>query len=330
MNSTHQLHKLSERELVSLCLQHQRSAWEEFFRRYSKVLKKAIRRTFIACGARDYARDIDNILDIHAVLVEKLYAKGALTKCPDPSGLPSWLIKISVNQTYDWLKKRGRIKNLPTEKEQQFLKRLSTPLGEDQDFTLEDIIEDEDSDLFRQLQQTYYQLYVECVIDQLADIKNITYRWILRLSILGQLALTDEELESLHIISPLQHNEFIERINSLESLLTEKERNRQDDLGRTVVYWHQLRVIEYKMTQLQKDIFTDHSLELMKLNKEWMEIETRKDAMLAGCHALPRPSNKEIAEIIGIPEEQCGNVSKYITRARDDLRKKMSAISDIQ
>jgi len=318
------LHNLPDADLIPLCLQHQRAAWEEFFKRYSPVISKTIRKTFIRCGVNYLAEDVDNIWDIHAILVEKLYAKGALNKCPDLSGLRSWLIRITINQTIEWLRERGRIKHLPLLKEEQLMRSLSTPLGEDQDFTLQDVIEDEDADLFAQLEQVASQLYAECVIEQIGTIDNITHRWILRLHILGQLSLSDAEIENLLSISPLQKNELYERIAVLESLLAEKEQQRQDELGKTVLYWHQLRNLESRISRLDQDTFTDHQQEINTLKQEWSDLEAKKTKLLSSCHALPKPSNKEIAELVGIPEDNCGNVSNYLVRAREALRNKIN------
>jgi hypothetical protein len=55
LNSHHPLHNLSDAELIPLCLQQQRCAWEEFFKRFSPVIRKAIRWTFIKRKARDLA-----------------------------------------------------------------------------------------------------------------------------------------------------------------------------------------------------------------------------------------------------------------------------------
>jgi RNA polymerase sigma factor (sigma-70 family) len=328
LTSYHQLQNLSDVELAAQCIQHQRTAWEEFFRRFSPLIKTTIRRTFIKCKVRDLAEDIDNILDIHALLVEKLYAKGALKQCTDLSGLRSWIVRITANQSIDWLKQRGRIKHLPLRVEEQLMQSLSAPLGEDQGFSLQDLVEDEDADLFFQLEQVASQLYAECVIEQIGKIENVKNRWILRLHIIGQLALSNTELEQLQSFSPFQGDELNDRISVLEDSLAEKEQVRQDDLGKTVLSWHQLRGIEIKIARLDMDTFSDHSQEIDELKKEWTEIGNRKMELLSNCHTLPSPSNMEIAEIIGIPEKNCGDVSQYLKRAQTALRKKMDLLSE--
>lgn len=167
-------------------------------------------------------------------------------------------------------------------------------------------------------------MYVECVIDQIASIDNITHRWILRLHILGQLTLSDAELANLQTVSPLQRDALNNRISAIEASLAEKEQDRQDDLGKTVLYWHQLRSLEVKISRMDKDTFSDHKPEIDTLKQEWNDIENRKKKLLSSCHSLPKPTNREIAEIVGVPEEKCGNVSNYLVRARESLSNKMS------
>jgi RNA polymerase sigma factor (sigma-70 family) len=326
--SSEQLPDLTDKDLAALCLLHQRNAWEEFFKRFSPLIKKAIRRTFIRCGVRELAEDFDNIADIHAELVEKLYGKGILRKCSDLTGLRPWLIRITINQTLQWLVRRSRLKRLPQVQEEQLMRRLSAPLGEDQDFTLQDLIEDAGADLFQQLEQVACQHYTECVVDQIAALDNPTHRWTLRLSTLGQLSLSEAELAQLQALSTLDNHEIEERISALEDALAKKEQERQDTLGKAVLAWHQQRGIEVKITRLGKDSVTDHAAELAKLKEEWDSLEALKAKHLAASCDFPRPSNREIAELIGIPEEKSGNVSQYLVRARTSLRKKLRELSD--
>jgi len=318
---------LIDADLVRECLRHNRAAWEEFFKRFSPKIKKAVRRTFIRCYARELATNIDNIEDIHAELVEKLYGKGALRQCKDLTGLRPWLTRITINQTLQWLVRRGRLKRLPANQEEKFMRRLSDPLGEDQEFTLQDLIEDAGADLFLQLEQIACQQFAECVIDQIAILDNPSHRWTLRLSILGQLSLYDAELAQLQAYSPLDDDEVETRISSLEDVLADKEKERLDTLGKAVLVWHQQRGIEANIYRLGKDTTTDHKIELDELKVELDSLETLKAKHLAGSCEFPRPSNRDIADLIGIPEANSANVSQYLLRARASLRKKLRELS---
>lgn len=318
---------LNDANLARECLLQTRSAWDEFFRRFSPIIKKAIRRTFIKCGVRELADDIDNIEDIHALMVEKLYGKGMLRKCKNLDDLRPWLNRITINQSLEWLIHRGRLKRLPALQEEQLMRRLSAPLGKDQEFTLQDLIADEGANLFLQLEQVACQQYAECVIDQIAALDNPAHRWTLRLTILGQLCLSDAELAQLQVYSPLDDLDVEKRISSLEDTLANKEKERQDTLGKAVLAWHQQRSIEVNMTTLGKDTTTDHKDELDVLKVDWDSLETLKAKHLTSSCDFPRPSNRAIAELIGIPEEDSANVSQYLIRARTSLRKKLSKLS---
>ena len=314
---------LNDADLAKECLLHNRAAWEEFFLRFSPLMKMAIRRTFIKSGVKELAEDFDNIADIHAELVGKLYGKGILRKCKDLDGLRPWLVRVSINQTLEWLVHRGRIKRLPAIQEEQFMRRLSAPLTEDGELTLQDLLEDAGADLFLQLEQSACQQFAECLLDQLLEIKNLTLRWTLRLSILGQLSLSDEELYQLQTLSPLSDDVVEEKVSTLEESLFVKEKERQDILGKAVLAWHQQRIIEAKITRLTKENQADNAAEIAVLNAELASLDVLKAKHLAACAEFPSPSNWEIAELIGIPLEKKENVSQYLIRARKTLRRKL-------
>lgn len=328
MYSPAQLHTLPDSELVTLCLHQERRAWEEFFKRFSPLIKKTIYRMFIKFNKPALADNFDNILDIHAILVERLYAKGILNQCPEVSGIRAWLTRITANQTLDWLRTKGRIKNLPLEQTERVIKSLSTPLGEDDDSTtLEDLIEDERADMWVQLEQETVRRYTECVINQIGYIDNVTHRWILRLHILGQMAISEIELEQLGAVSSYSREELEAKLNDMETKLDQQVAERQETLGKAVLYWHQLRDIEIKTTRLGKDTFTDHSQQLEALKQEWQHLDRQRSAALAGSRSFPSPTNKEIADLLGIPETQCGNVSQYLKRARATLSRKIQTVT---
>lgn len=325
MPSHPSLNELSDADLAALCLLHQRAAWEEFFKRFSPVLKKAIRSTFNRCGAGELGEDIDVIMDIHAEIVEKLYAKGSLRKCLVLSGLHAWLISVAVNQTFGWLRQRGRLKNLPQLQVEQLMRSLDAPFGADPDFTLRDAIEDEGAAFDVQVHEVLTRLYLESLLDALDKIKSSTNRWILRLSILGKLSLSEDEVEKLQSISPLPPDQLRLYVSEVEYSLAERERERQKDFGKIVLCWHQMRRCEAKIASLLYGAPSDSIPEIEKLKQESIDIERMRNELIVGCRSLLRPSNLEIACIVGIPEEKCDNVSQYLKRARTALRREMVA-----
>lgn len=322
MRSDDSFHNSTDQELAVLCLQHDRTAWEEFFRRFSPLIKKAIRRTFIKYCARELASDMDNICDIHAAIVEKLYAKGVLHQCRDLSGLRAWIIRLSANQTLDWLKHRGRIKNSPAVDAENAVS-LSTTLGEDGQATLQDILEDMDADIWALRQMEAQRLYLDNVLEQLASLNNSTQRWILRLSILAQMSLAEQERAELEAFSPLGSTVLCRLLEEMESELAESEMKRQAALGRSVVYWHQLRRMEAQIAFLQRDPSNVNNQRIGQLVQECAELETLRNKAMKDGRVLARPSNRQIAAIVGILEEKCGNVSKYLERARETVRDKL-------
>lgn len=131
---------LSNEQLVQLCLEHNRPAWDEFFRRFIPDIIQAIRKKLISRDCLGLSDNQDVLWDIHKKIVEKLYGRGKLSKCENPSGIRGWLKTMAHNQTSDWLTEQGRKKRLPQRQTENAMGSLSTPLSEDTDLTVGDTI----------------------------------------------------------------------------------------------------------------------------------------------------------------------------------------------
>jgi hypothetical protein len=117
--------------------------------------------------------------------------------------------------------------------------------------------------------------------------------------------------------------DIINSIGEISDRLAVKEAERQDELGKAILYWHQLRDIEVKIARLYRDTTADHTTEIEAIRAEWSSVDSLRSNAIAVGSSLPKPSNKEIAELVGIPEGKCGDVSQYLKRAREALRKKL-------
>lgn len=101
------LAELEIEEIVERCLRHDQQAWSEFLRRYIPLIKRSIKTTLRRSGFPEY-EDIDVIDEIWIRIFEKLYKDNKLELCVNLAGIDAWLITISMNQTYDWLKNKTR------------------------------------------------------------------------------------------------------------------------------------------------------------------------------------------------------------------------------
>jgi len=216
-------------ELVRLCLQDNRQAWEEFFRRYIPLIKKAI--TGKVKGQYDAETCRDTIFKQIAI---GLVQNRLLEECRDLNGFSQWLVKISENCAISWLRAKGRLKRLPENAYTEGAISLSEPLDSESGVTLLDILEvsqEKDSELIPE---------AEKVLDSLESLSNWTQKWLLRLSVAGQYPLTYDEWKSLYTGSGCDKETFAELRAAIEQDLAAKEKKKQESATRSEILWHQV------------------------------------------------------------------------------------------
>ena len=75
---------IPDHELVRSCIESNRPAWEEFFRRFIPYIKKGIQGVLVVYGLQN---DQDILWDIHEKIAVKLIKNGILSQCSNPSGI---------------------------------------------------------------------------------------------------------------------------------------------------------------------------------------------------------------------------------------------------
>ena len=308
---------LSERALIDRCLKNERSAWDEFFLRHIPTIKGAIQKTLKVHGRLDAIYDEDVIWSVHERVVKKLCAEGRLSQCKDPDHVKSFLYTIAENQTIDWLRSRGRRKNLPERISEQAKVSLQAPLGTKSSTTLESLFEAE--------QETSSEIAegIERLLQDLSGLENEKYLWILRLSILLQMPLNEEEVVSLAGLSKWDSDGLGERLDTILKALELKEEKRIKDQGKAVLLWHEIQLLETKVKEIHKDPSPEAAGKALKLEMEIEEKEAKRKALLQSGSRHVRPSNGEIAEILRLPEDKVKQVSVLLIRAREMLRQKL-------
>ena len=115
-------------ELVCKCNRREESAWNEFFRRYETLVRRAVYYKINRMNSKVLMSEADDI--VQDVFLD-LWKGNKLTKLRDISKLKSWLVVVTINKTSSYRKRRAR--NL-------FLTRSLSECMTDDGFTLEDII----------------------------------------------------------------------------------------------------------------------------------------------------------------------------------------------
>lgn len=91
------IRSISEAELVNFCRAGRKSAWNEFFRRYTNLIKRQIIKVFVSRQHLDLARNPDVVRDIYLMIFDKLYFPKKINRTVLPSFFLILIFKFSFS-----------------------------------------------------------------------------------------------------------------------------------------------------------------------------------------------------------------------------------------
>ena len=311
------IESLEDAPLISLCLQQQRHAWNEFFRRFIPVLKKAIKKKLIQSGGLSLANDPDIIWDIHKDIVENLYTRGNLKKCLNPVGIRPWLREVATNQTIDWLRRHYAKKRNPERQAESNTISLQTPIQSAPNLTLEQTLESKTPSDDQNLP------CLPEILSNLDKIDNTKGFWAVRLSIISHLPLTEEDINNLANFNGHDVASIRTHLQRIEEYLEKKEHQKITADGRAVLLWHEIRRLENELTSKQNSLSCE-SQEIERLKTQILSKNQQREQLLRAGKKLCRPANDDIAILVGLPPEKADQISNILLRARESLQKKLA------
>ena len=96
---------MNESELIRLCLEKDKAAWDLFVRKYAKVVNWAVRKRLSIHNLRTNDQDISDLIqEVFLVIVQG----GKLSELKDPKMIPGWLAMIASNKTIDFIRRRAK------------------------------------------------------------------------------------------------------------------------------------------------------------------------------------------------------------------------------
>ncbi len=306
----------SDKELVERCQNDEREAWNEFFYRFIPDIKDAIIQRLRAFGhSQIFQQDI--VWQIHEQIVFDLIRDKKLKLCKDPSGIRAWLRTLASNRAVDWIRKYGAKKRLPERVSERTMLSLDTPIDQDNDLTLGDVIAAEPPS------NAEIQNYLASAVTEICATSEMRGLWVLRLSVLSQFPLCKEELVKLTGFSGFSMEELTSRLAKIMARLTvmEKKRNVAEQVA--ILYWYQIRYLEAICLDRSREASEQTQKELEALECRIREIAQLRHKHLRRAQRLCRPSNRDIATLVGISEENAANISTLLIRARSMLKKRL-------
>ncbi|MEI6206711.1 MAG: hypothetical protein WCP20_08015 [Desulfuromonadales bacterium] len=337
-SNSHNIQDIDDQELAEVCLTNAIDGWNEFFRRFTPLFIKTIRSTLESHAGRfsGLSPDDDLIWDIQEKLVIRFYKEGLLSRCDDPSGIRSWLKMIAKNQARDWLKHMSRLKELPRRHFEESLQSLDAALyedGDDASVTLHDSATStiDPDGAFAGIGSDEYKAYhlerqfVDTVQHLLLPLKhsekNSEQRsyWVARLSCMAPWQLEQDEIVALSYFNTLPLEETEKNIVRIAKDVERRESRRAASLGRAVAYWHTIRHYEARCNILLNDDSHKASILVDEFKRKISTLELQRQEALKIGLKIPRPSNRDIAELVGLPESQEAQVTVIFKRLRERL-----------
>lgn len=110
---------LTDNELIKRCLSDgDRSAWETFVRRYSRLIWNSIHKTFLSYSFQYTSEDVEDMYSaVFLSLVEKDFKKLKQFRGENSCAVSTWLTVVVVRMTIDFMRKDKRHHILKSDRE---------------------------------------------------------------------------------------------------------------------------------------------------------------------------------------------------------------------
>lgn len=343
---------LADQELVERCVAGDRMAWNEFFRRFTPLIRRTIHKVIQRSGYVGVTYQSKGRLDINTFsqheqkerpdpvdhsqeytlvsneaeeeiycnVVIKLY-NGGLSLCKNYKDVHPWLIVVAGNKALDWLKGRLTIDNRPEFEAEKSIRSLDEPLGDEGEDLLEAVLappDDDCSDLkIAEGTRNIKQETLRSVLKELLVLKNRKAYWILRLSILGEELLDEEEILALSAQIKRPVMETMEKIQSVWERVYEKKKKLERRLERGAALTTLLHSQENDLFHARISEPEDRIRELQEKCARTREL---RDKCLKESQIECRPSNREIVELLELADKEEKDISVILLRTRKRLK----------
>jgi DNA-directed RNA polymerase specialized sigma24 family protein len=304
---------LTNKQLIDQCLFNVDKAWNEFFRRFTPVIKNKIIRTLVAKDLSYRAFDKDTVHDIYLDVFKSVWLDKSIRGLTDPGKCEAWLKEISRNKTLDWIRSYNRKKNLAKKQAEESARSQSLPLNEDGSITLGDTISNDpqSSDLDDHNKMPGY-------LNEMGNLKPKEL-WALRIKVVFYDPLNRQEIDRLSQLVKRPVEEVAGQVNLIMEKLLEKNEIKEKD-GDSAGRLH--AIILHLQDSLLKNRFDsgfseeEHNRITDEINKKARRLELLRKSSTG----FIEPSNEEIAALIGISQEKAQGVSLLVHRARKKIK----------
>lgn len=321
-------------ELIILCRDYdQPEAWDEFFRRYTRLIKRSIIRKLLTNGLIKHVivgkgkkgekevfkyEDDDMVNDIFGEIYINLRVEKELKKLRDVEKINKFLSTLAKNETKDWIRHYFAQKNMPKVEAERNVVHLDSPTDNDAESDPHEIMDLENP--FNPPRLAATRLINEKVNRLEIQMKNLSEKqlWVMRLKLIGYIRLDEEEITELSRMTGKTADELSSQLSSLMDSFLEKRAEKEKHLGLASQVLAVLNHLESKLNYMKDnpDISTEKIVEI----KTSIERKRKRLAKLTHeANQLVESTSKEVANILGIKNER--NVNTEMSRARNKIKK---------
>ena len=125
------MRSLTTTELVQRCVKKDAKAWEEFTRRYEKLVRRSVNYKLDRLNAKKLKSDLPDIIQ---EIFLSIWKNDRLAGIRDLASLKSWLVMVSINATSNYCQRKSSKILVKT------LSLQSTLTREDAELKLQDVI----------------------------------------------------------------------------------------------------------------------------------------------------------------------------------------------
>jgi len=320
-SSSEKLSKMNNVELMERCLEKHRPSWDEFFRRFIPVIKNAIKGVLEGAGYFNLAKDEDVVAEIFEKVFVKLYVNMELGKCKKSDSLSSWLRKLAQNQALSWLRWKKRRKRLPEFTVENSKISLSAIFIDGSSITVEDTLAD-DAQGPDSFDFSGDSAAKDSALPMVHGMVNEKKKWILRLSLVAYEQLNEDELKNLRGFNKLPAVEFDELISQMMNHVLNKVDEQNKNLSKAVMHWYEIRKLEYILAEKEKSSNGENADIVTLRDKIERKRKIREELLRKGKQVI-KPRNRMISKLVGMPQEQSGQISVNLIRVRSEMRDKL-------
>jgi len=299
--------------IITKCIENNPAAWDRFFAIFTPRIKLYIIKKFLGLNQPHLAQDEDIVEDVFIQVVRVIYNPQRLRNLKNLLSIGQYIKKTTLNKVSDFIKARKTQKNLGSHLVESSMLSMDGNSKEGDDRELHEVVgapnRDDDFD--------------EILLHSETEIQNLNKlgKWVIILNAAFYSPLDSSQIIALSSELHTPEAAIRKKIEALMNDLCAKNAQREADFSASGMLESVIKVLENRLIEAEnlKPLSDD---ERDRIKKDIGNKAERMHQLARKGSLAVTPTNKQLADILNIPEEKAPYVSTILLRARNRLRKK--------